>query len=771
MEEFEIIQDTSEQEETGGIEIGKFISGIWKRKALIFLLAIGFAIPFYYKAKNQVPIYRCKVLLKSDKYGEKDKLLSNLRQAEMRTRTFANRVASEMGLAIVLQDSIRNNYGDVFVEQHTTVNPVPGNYSIEITDNGYYYLYKIEKSKKVVLDSANVWDSVDQLRSANGISFRLNTSFVQTPGKIDFRVRPFEKASNELLYGVKMEVSKTGATMTLIMEGDDPDLLPRKLNEIAKVYSLEALGLQSRDNDSYRENLLKQLKTAEANVKKTEAEFQAFNSKYPLSLQSKKAELESQLKANDRVLHELPQQRARLGDLLDRLDKEENSPDAQQYRRYIVHELAKFSAMSDEPTLNILRETLSGQERKYDEMMKAYSAEYPDLIKLGEEINKTQDQIIAFASKYRNTLADQEAEYRTKRNDLQKQLTALPYDENRLMELERNKKIDENLYTYLLTEVQKLQVKDAATKKGITIMDRAVRPSHPINPGKKTAVLFGSGIGFFLGILISIILDMSDRKIYSFSDIEKYLKLKVLGAIPVVTFQDIPDYQDFEKAKQIDRQLVTHDYSPTPIGESYRALRTQLMYSKNTGRIQSLVLTSISPGEGKSFTASNLAIIMAQQKTNTLLVDADLRRGVLHNTFSVGKEPGFTNYLSNKSTLSAIVQQTHIPNLSVLSCGSMIPNPSELLGSQQMKRFLEEVRRKFDFILFDTPPLDAATDAVVLGVQADAVAVVVRAGDTNRTVAQEKLEIFQTVPARLIGVILNGSETALVNNSYSYYHY
>ena len=199
--------------------------------------------------------------------------------------------------------------------------------------------------------------------------------------------------------------------------------------------------------------------------------------------------------------------------------------------------------------------------------------------------------------------------------------------------------------------------------------------------------------------------------------------------------------------------------------------RTQLMFSKDTGRIQSLVLTSISPGEGKSFTASNLAIIMAQQKTNTLLVDADLRRGVLHNTFSVSKEPGFTNYLSNKATLSAIVQQTHIPNLSVLSCGSMIPNPSELLGSQQMKRFLEEVRRKFDFILFDTPPLDAATDAVVLGVQVDAVVVVVKAGDTNRIVAQEKLEIFQTVPAKLIGVILNGSETTLVNNSYSYYHY
>jgi len=182
------------------------------------------------------------------------------------------------------------------------------------------------------------------------------------------------------------------------------------------------------------------------------------------------------------------------------------------------------------------------------------------------------------------------------------------------------------------------------------------------------------------------------------------------------------------------------------------------------------VITSVAPEEGKSFTASNLAIIFAQQRTNTLLVDADLRRGVLHNTFQMRREPGLANYLSTSVTLTSIVQQTHIPNLSFISCGALMPNPSELLGSPLMRRFLDEASRKFDIVLFDTPPLDAATDAVVLGTQVNAVVLVVRAGKTKISKAKEKMEIFHTVPAKLVGAVLNSSDTQLVQN-YSYYHY
>jgi len=195
------------------------------------------------------------------------------------------------------------------------------------------------------------------------------------------------------------------------------------------------------------------------------------------------------------------------------------------------------------------------------------------------------------------------------------------------------------------------------------------------------------------------------------------------------------------------------------------------MFSKDRGRISSLVLTSNEPGDGKSFTGANLSITLAQLKSKTLLIDGDLRRGVLHNTFAIPKEPGFSNYLTQVVPLQSIIHDTQIPNLSVISCGSLIPNPSELLGSHQMTRFLDEARRKFDLIVFDTPPLNAATDAVVVGTQVDAVVLVIRAGETDRNLAKTKLELFSSVPARVLGAVLNGTTADMAHPGYSYYHY
>jgi len=143
----------------------------------------------------------------------------------------------------------------------------------------------------------------------------------------------------------------------------------------------------------------------------------------------------------------------------------------------------------------------------------------------------------------------------------------------------------------------------------------------------------------------------------------------------------------------------------------------------------------------------------------------------LHNTFGVPKEPGFSNYLTDVVSLQNIIHETQIPNLSLITCGSLIPNPSELLGSHQMQRFLDEVRRKFDLVVFDTPPLNAATDAVVLGTQVDAVVLVIRAGKTDRDLARSKLELFSSVPAKVLGTVLNGTTADMAHPGYSYYHY
>lgn len=283
-------------------------------------------------------------------------------------------------------------------------------------------------------------------------------------------------------------------------------------------------------------------------------------------------------------------------------------------------------------------------------------------------------------------------------------------------------------------------------------------------------VFLGMFFGLSLGIGFVIILEVLDKRIKTQDDVKRYMKLTILGVIPKVKFDNY-ELKDSEKAKSISSQIVTHDYSPTPVGEAYRSLRTSLLFSKSIGPIHSLAIGSVSPGEGKSFTVVNLAITMAQQKSRTLLVDADLRRGVMHNTFNCPKKPGLTNYLTGVVPLENVLNETYIPNLTLITCGSLIPNPSELLGSVKMKRFIEGITKRFDFVLFDTPPLNAATDTIILGTLVDGVAVLVRAGQTNRDDVRRKMELFKNVQVNVLGAILNCAGVEVAHEGYSYYRY
>jgi len=141
------------------------------------------------------------------------------------------------------------------------------------------------------------------------------------------------------------------------------------------------------------------------------------------------------------------------------------------------------------------------------------------------------------------------------------------------------------------------------------------------------------------------------------------------------------------------------------------------------------------------------------------------------NRFNCPKKPGLTNYLTGVEPLERVVNETYVPNLSLITCGSLIPNPSELLGSNRMRRFVDGISKRFNFIIFDTPPLNAATDAVVLGTLVDGVAVLIRVGKTNRENIRTKLELFQNVQSKVVGVILNCAGVEVAHEGYSYYAY
>lgn len=216
------------------------------------------------------------------------------------------------------------------------------------------------------------------------------------------------------------------------------------------------------------------------------------------------------------------------------------------------------------------------------------------------------------------------------------------------------------------------------------------------------------------------------------------------------------------------RQLITKDNPKSPISEQYRTIRTNLQFSAVDSELRSILVTSSSPGEGKSMTAANIAITYAQQGLRTLIIDADLRKPTVHYTFRLDNLRGLSNVLVNESTLDEAVNETAIPNLDVISSGPIPPNPSELLGSRRMQHILEEAKKIYDLIIFDTPPVLAVTDAQILADIVDGAILVIRSKRTEFEAAEKAKEALEPAQAKLLGTVLNDREKDKANYYYYY---
>ncbi|PWW31265.1 capsular exopolysaccharide synthesis family protein [Cytobacillus oceanisediminis] len=216
------------------------------------------------------------------------------------------------------------------------------------------------------------------------------------------------------------------------------------------------------------------------------------------------------------------------------------------------------------------------------------------------------------------------------------------------------------------------------------------------------------------------------------------------------------------------RKLVTISSPKSPVSEQYRTVRTNIQFSSIDQELKSIMVTSSGPGEGKSTTVSNLAVVFANQGKKVLLVDADLRKPTAHYTFDVNNITGLTNVLTKSATLEKAVSATREPNLFVLASGPVPPNPAELLGSKAMEEFLEESYQEFDLVLFDTPPVLAVADAQILANQCDGSILVTRSGETEIDQAIKARELLQSTKSKLLGAILNNKK--LQSSQYYYYY-
>lgn len=214
--------------------------------------------------------------------------------------------------------------------------------------------------------------------------------------------------------------------------------------------------------------------------------------------------------------------------------------------------------------------------------------------------------------------------------------------------------------------------------------------------------------------------------------------------------------------------LVTVTNPKSPISEQYRTIRTNIQFSMIDKPFKTIACTSPSPGEGKSTTIANLAVTFAGQGQKVLLIDADLRKPTLHQIMEVDNQKGLTTLIAKSTNITEAILATKIKNLYLLPSGPIPPNPSELLGSKMLKILLSGLSKKFDLILFDTPPILAVTDAQILGSSCDGVILVLKSGQTERKNLVKAKELLDRVQVNVIGSVINAATKSVYNDDYYY---
>jgi capsular exopolysaccharide synthesis family protein len=366
------------------------------------------------------------------------------------------------------------------------------------------------------------------------------------------------------------------------------------------------------------------------------------------------------------------------------------------------------------------------------------------------------------------------AQYKLLVDQMSSRLTDLPEQTLQYARLERELKLNENLYLAMKQKYEESRITEAGQRGKVHILDPALT-SHKVKPNKKLNLMLGIAIGLGLGFIYAFGLEYLDNTVKAVEHLERK-GLTVLGIIPDMVHQatSISTNIKMNPSKggtDFQRRLITYEDPKSPVSESYRSLRTNITYSSGDKKIISMIVSSPQPGEGKSTTVANLAIAFAQLRKRTLLIDADLRKPVQHNVFGHPRGPGLSEYLIGEfDNFESIIHTTKVENLSVVTAGGLPPNPSELLGSDRMGLLVDKLEHEWDIVLFDSPPIVAVTDSSMISSEIDALVMVVKAGQTDKAAVDRALDTIRNVKSPLIGVILNGANPETLAGKYSYYY-
>lgn len=368
-------------------------------------------------------------------------------------------------------------------------------------------------------------------------------------------------------------------------------------------------------------------------------------------------------------------------------------------------------------------------------------------------------------------------------------MSLLPDTEVQLARLERNYNINEKTYSMLIEKYEEAKIAEKSKLGKIRIVEEARVPSAPIKPNKKMNMMIAIVLGLGIGIGVVLMIHSLDSKIRTFDDVRKHVSLPILGTIPLILEDDtvLDDIEQkiklakgSEKKKyktilqQIQTKLITN-YSPkSSAAEAFRILRTNIISRKKNSGCTTLLITSSGPKEGKSTIQSNMATALAQMDAKVILVDLDLRRPMVHTIIGFDKKIGMSDFLMDKTIkIESVIKKSTIKNLDVITSGIIPPNPSELLASKRMDEAIENLKEKYDYVLFDSPPVIAVTDSMIMANKVDLLFLAVLVDQADKNVVKRTKELLENIKVDIAGVVINGIQPHRYYNSseYNYYYY
>ncbi len=569
---------------------------------------------------------------------------------------------------------------------------------------------------------------------------------------------------DRFLANLKVELVRNTRVVAVTYSAHDPQLAARAVNELFTQYGEYMLEARSDSTRKATEWLQEQLALLRDRAEKAQEELVRYSRENEIV----------QLSENQTITVE------RLADLNRRLIEAETDRIRAEtlYRLSREGEVDALPPVLADPQVQALNARLAELRQELAQLNVEYQPTHPRVARVREQIAEAERQL---ALAKRRILANLEAEYKAAvrresdlRAALERQRAETLRQNERAIELSLRKReveVTTQLYEGLLEKLNDVKLLSTLTTTNVQVLDKAEVPLRPARPRKLFNIGLSVLIGLVLGVGLALFVEYLDNTVKSAEDVDRLLGLPVLGLVPALESLERKRWSALprvHRAREEGRPILISQRQRSSFAEAFRTLRTSVLLSHAEHPPRTILFTSSGPGEGKTTTAVNTAISLAQMGARVLLIDGDLRKPGLHKALNVKNHPGLSAYLTRPLEVDAVVLHQPTENLFVIPAGAIPPNPSELLGSAKMRELIAQVSERYDFVLVDSPPA-STPDALVLSALVDGVILIIRCGETPRELVHRAHQALLDVNARIFGVVLNRVD--VTQDEYSYYYY